>query len=68
MEARHAYTVTRVVDITKWFSSEHHLLIRLRNPHGASDGWDGDWSDKCQLWQKLPSEEKEKLKPGRLMI
>ena len=68
LQVSHAYTVTRVVDITHWFSSDHKQLIRLRNPHGDGDEWRGDWSDSSHLWQSLPSRERDQMVADRSAI
>ena len=46
LQARHAYTITKVVEIRSPRISGGIPLIRLRNPHGNSKEWRGDWCDE----------------------
>ena len=46
LQARHAYTITKVVEVRSARISSGIPLIRLRNPHGNSKEWKGDWSDE----------------------
>ena len=46
LQARHAYTITKVVDVRCSGVGRSIPLIRLRNPHGGDKEWRGDWSDK----------------------
>jgi len=44
LQPRHAYTVTKVTQIS---AGEKSIpLVRVRNPHGDSKEWNGKWSDK----------------------
>ena len=44
LQARHAYTITKVTVVT---SRRGNIpLIRMRNPHGNGKEWRGAWSDK----------------------
>ena len=61
----HAYTVNKVVDIRKWFSSQHKQLLRLRNPHGGGKEWTGDWSDASELWNNVPQGGKDEMKKSK---
>ena len=44
LQDRHEYTITKVLNIEVF--GRNIPLIRLRNPHGDSQEWTGDWSDK----------------------
>lgn len=46
LQARHAYTLTKVVEIRSSNVRAGIPLVRLRNPHGNSKEWRGDWSDE----------------------
>ncbi|XP_019749396.1 calpain-2 catalytic subunit-like [Hippocampus comes] len=46
----HAYTVTGVKQMMS--SGKIVKLVRLWNPWGKVE-WNGDWSDRCPLWQTL---------------
>ena len=36
-------------------------LIRLRNPHGNSKEWTGDWSDGDRNWNMIPEHKRREL-------
>ncbi|XP_046974274.1 calpain-B-like [Vanessa cardui] len=59
----HAYSVTRVtyVDFKKGCRADKIPLLRLRNPWGNEDEWNGAWSDKSPEWQFIPQSEREEL-------
>nr|XP_026484142.1 calpain-A-like [Vanessa tameamea] len=59
----HAYSVTRVtyVDFKKRGRADKIPLLRLRNPWGNEDEWNGAWSDKSPEWQFIPKSEREEL-------
>lgn len=59
----HAYTITRVkfCQIKKKQELEYTPLIRIRNPWGNVDEWNGPWSDQSSEWQNIPKEEKEEM-------
>eukprot|EP00457_Paulinella_chromatophora_P006334 gb/GEZN01006352.1/.p1 GENE.gb/GEZN01006352.1/~~gb/GEZN01006352.1/.p1 ORF type:complete len:469 (+),score=76.51 gb/GEZN01006352.1/:48-1454(+) len=44
----HAYSIVNCVEEGEF------KMVQLRNPWGTFE-WDGDWSDKSQLWQKHSS-------------
>ena len=44
LHTRHAYTITKVVELKARGKSIN--LVRVRNPHGNKNEWTGDWSDK----------------------
>ena len=46
LQSRHAYTITKVVEIRSPKVRGGIPLVRLRNPHGNSKEWRGDWSDE----------------------
>lgn len=46
LQSRHAYTITKVVEIRSPKVRSGIPLVRLRNPHGNSKEWKGDWSDE----------------------
>ena len=45
LQSRHAYSITKVVEIRSPRVRGGIPLIRLRNPHGNSREWRGEWSD-----------------------
>jgi len=51
LESKHAYTITKVVDVKSWYARESVPLLRLRNPHGNGNEWKGDWSDGSSQWK-----------------
>jgi len=54
LQARHAYTITKVVDVRCNEVNRSIPLIRMRNPHGNAAEWRGDWSDGDSYWQCIP--------------
>ena len=46
LQSRHAYTITKVVEVRSAKVRGGIPLVRLRNPHGNSKEWRGDWSDE----------------------
>ena len=46
LQARHAYTITKVVEVRLRNGRGTIPLIRLRNPHGNAREWKGAWSDE----------------------
>ncbi len=46
LQARHAYTITKVVELRSPKVRSGIPLVRIRNPHGNSKEWKGDWSDE----------------------
>ena len=46
LQARHAYTITKVVAVRGRRGGGSIPLIRLRNPHGNAREWKGAWSDQ----------------------
>ncbi|XP_056638162.1 calpain-A-like isoform X3 [Diorhabda sublineata] len=59
----HAYSITRVkyVEIHTPNVSGKIPLLRLRNPWGNEDEWNGPWSDEAPEWRFISQEEKEEL-------
>ncbi|XP_073995003.1 calpain-A-like isoform X9 [Rhodnius prolixus] len=59
----HAYSITRVqyVDINTPNVSGKIPLLRLRNPWGNEDEWNGAWSDKSPEWRFIPESKKEEI-------
>uniref|UniRef100_A0A8C2IVY4 Zgc:162184 n=1 Tax=Cyprinus carpio TaxID=7962 RepID=A0A8C2IVY4_CYPCA len=51
----HAYTVTGVFKVT--FRGKPVKLVRVLNPWGMGE-WNGAWSDKSSLWNKVSVEER----------
>ncbi|KAJ8959429.1 hypothetical protein NQ318_022120 [Aromia moschata] len=45
---RHAYSITRIAEISDKDGRERYKLIRIRNPWGQCE-WKGDWSDNWDL-------------------
>lgn len=50
---RHAYSLLQAKEIGEI------RLIQLRNPWGNSMEWNGDWSDKSELWEQHPEVTEE---------
>ena len=61
MQSRHAYTITKVVEIRSHKVRGGIPLIRLRNPHGNSKEWTGDWSDGDRNWNMIPEHKRREL-------
>uniref|UniRef100_A0A0N5AK25 Calpain catalytic domain-containing protein n=1 Tax=Syphacia muris TaxID=451379 RepID=A0A0N5AK25_9BILA len=55
----HAYSITgmRMVDV----GGEKIPLLRIRNPWGNDQEWNGDWSDSSYLWQQISEEQKRDM-------
>jgi len=52
----HAYSVLHVTEV------EGVKLVCLRNPWGNDREWNGDWSDKSDMWDRYPN-VKARLRP-----
>ena len=61
LQSRHAYTITKVVEIRSHKVRGGIPLVRLRNPHGNSREWRGDWSDGDKHWQMIPKHRQHDL-------
>ncbi|XP_040572029.1 uncharacterized protein [Lepeophtheirus salmonis] len=61
LHTSHAYTITNVVEIRSSSCSGGIPLIRIRNPHGNSKEWKGDWADGDKHWKAIPVHLREKL-------
>ena len=61
LQSRHAYTITKVVEIRSHKVRGGIPLIRLRNPHGNSKEWRGDWSDSDRNWGMIPEHKRREL-------
>ncbi|KAK7792938.1 hypothetical protein R5R35_008078 [Gryllus longicercus] len=60
LPAPHAYTVTKVYQRDPKKGEDVLQLIRVRNPWGSHDKWNGGpWKDGDERWAKLSKEEKE---------
>lgn len=46
----HAYSL---IQVNKNVANSGYNLVQLRNPWGRSE-WNGDWSDKSELWEEHP--------------
>ncbi|XP_076636456.1 calpain-A-like isoform X4 [Colletes latitarsis] len=59
----HAYSITRVkyVDIQTPNRYGRIPLLRLRNPWGNEEEWNGPWSDQSPEWRFISDNEKEEL-------
>ena len=51
----HAYTVTGVRKLNDF------ELVRIRNPWGNEQEWNGAWSDGSEEWKRLSDEDKQSL-------
>jgi len=54
LQSRHAYTITKVVEVRSNQINGGIPLVRLRNPHGNDKEWRGAWSDGDRNWQLIP--------------
>ena len=61
LQAAHAYSITKVKNIKDPNSNESIPLVRLRNPHGNEEEWNGDWSDGSEQWNAISRRVKKKL-------
>lgn len=61
LQARHAYSITKVVDVRCNGVNRSIPLIRMRNPHGNSKEWRGDWSDGDSYWRSIPKQTQREL-------
>lgn len=59
----HTYSITKVslVEIVTPNRSGLIPLIRLRNPWGNEDEWQGSFSDRSKEWKCIPDEAKAKI-------
>ncbi|CAF1216362.1 unnamed protein product [Adineta steineri] len=55
----HAYSITRVADVTTDAGSI--TLIRCLNPWGNETEWNGKYSDNSKAWDDISDEEKQEL-------
>ena len=46
LQAKHAYTITKVVQLKTMDGGPVIPLVRIRNPHGNHNEWKGPWSDE----------------------
>ena len=61
LQSRHAYTITKVVEIRSPKVRGGIPLVRLRNPHGNDREWRGEWSDGDRNWKMIPSNLRSSL-------
>eukprot|EP00092_Neocalanus_flemingeri_P057334 GFUD01068124.1.p1 GENE.GFUD01068124.1~~GFUD01068124.1.p1 ORF type:complete len:866 (-),score=218.50 GFUD01068124.1:2289-4886(-) len=61
LQARHAYTITKVIEVRSKRGKNTIPLIRMRNPHGNSKEWKGAWSDQDAEWRNLSDSVKHEL-------
>ncbi|XP_058462304.1 calpain-B-like isoform X3 [Malaya genurostris] len=59
----HAYSITmaKMIDIQTPRAKGKIQLLRLRNPWGNSNEWNGAWSDKSPEWKFIPDETKREI-------
>jgi len=61
LTARHAYSITNLTEVR--LEGRRVKLVRIRNPHGNEEEWNGKWSDEDRdTWSKVSAEERMKLK------
>ena len=60
LKSRHAYTITKVVEIKCAQTNGSIPLVRLRNPHGQNE-WKGRWKDGDKMWKAVPDHLKSQL-------
>jgi len=61
LQGRHAYTITKLVEIRAGGGRATIPLIRIRNPHGNAREWRGAWSDQDSQWRKISQHQKNQL-------
>merc|ERR1712212_410255 len=61
LQSAHAYSITKVKSIKDPNSKQRIPLLRLRNPHGNANEWNGDWSDGSDQWTAISKRVKRKL-------
>ncbi|XP_073527911.1 calpain-13-like [Phyllobates terribilis] len=54
----HAYSITKYAKVP--FRDGDVRLIRLWNPWGSGE-WNGDWNDRCPLWNELRAGDRQRL-------
>ncbi|XP_023215295.1 calpain-B-like isoform X3 [Centruroides sculpturatus] len=61
--AGHAYSITcvKLVEVQTPRVTGKIALLRIRNPWGNEQEWNGAWSDKSPEWTVLSDEEKEEI-------
>lgn len=37
------------------------VILRIRNPWGNDDEWNGAWSDNANEWQSVSDEQKQQM-------
>ncbi|XP_058831659.1 calpain-B-like isoform X2 [Topomyia yanbarensis] len=59
----HAYSITmaKMMDIQTPRTKGKIPLLRLRNPWGNNNEWNGAWSDKSPEWTFIPDETKREI-------
>ena len=50
----HYYSITKVLRLT-----DGRLFVRVRNPWGDHQEWNGPWSDNSQEWKELSQEDRD---------
>uniref|UniRef100_A0A915J9G3 Calpain catalytic domain-containing protein n=1 Tax=Romanomermis culicivorax TaxID=13658 RepID=A0A915J9G3_ROMCU len=55
----HAYSVTGITVVN--YKSKQLALVRVRNPWGDENEWNGAWSDKSPEWKALGRDQKKSL-------
>merc|ERR1711936_1241278 len=61
LQGRHAYTITKLVEVRGGHGRPTIPLIRIRNPHGNAREWRGAWSDQDSEWRKISQYQKNQL-------
>jgi len=55
----HAFTLTNVALVNLDDSAER--VLRIRNPWGDNVEWNGDWSDRSEMWNRLSEDLKKRI-------
>ncbi|XP_003366254.1 calpain clp-1, partial [Trichinella spiralis] len=55
----HAYSITGVKNDTNY--GEKVALVRMRNPWGSAQEWNGAWSDQSSEWRSVPDSVKQEI-------
>lgn len=55
----HAYSITGMRTVEVY--GEKIPLLRIRNPWGNEQEWNGDWSDNSQIWDGVSDEQKRDM-------
>ena len=58
----HTYSMLQAVELENKSKKDKTRLVKLRNPWGLENPWNGEWSLQSKNWKKLNKISKEKYK------